>query len=191
MVYEPISLPVKPVTQRNLCGCGLAVLEMVMKYYGAEDTQTEFLSDRRIRKQVENARRGLSEGTIGTLALKRGFSVVIYGEKPRIAKTFFQLGGRLKSVRTHKNLILKCLQRGIPPIVLIPRVSEAYEHEKEEIGHYVVVTGVDHKCQLRVSDPQYTEAPQQEYWNRWSSSLIKIKPILRVHRYETFSGSRK
>jgi ABC-type bacteriocin/lantibiotic exporter with double-glycine peptidase domain len=180
MVCEPISLPVKPVIQRNLCRCGLAALEMVMKYYGTKDTQTEFLSDGRIRKQVKNSRRGLSEGTIGTLALKRGFSVVVYGEKPRIANTFFQLGRRLKSARGDKNLMLKCLGREVSPIVLIPKVSEAYEHEKEEIGHYVVVTGVDHRCRLRISDPQYTEAPKQEYWSLWLSSLIEIKPILRA-----------
>ena len=177
---QPVNLPVNNVKQNSLCGCGLAALEMVLRYYGATDTQTEFLADKRIRRQVQNAGRDLAEGTIGTLGLKRGFSVVIYARKPHIAKTFFRLGGRLKSVRTDKNLILKCLRRGVPPIILIPSVSEAYEHEKEEIGHYVVVTGVNHDCQLRVSDPQYTEAPKQEYWNRWSSSLIEIRPISRV-----------
>ena len=176
---QPVNLPVNNVRQNNLCGCGLAALEMVLKYYGATDTQTEFLADKRIRRQVQNARRGLAEGTIGTLALKRGFNVVIYGEKPRVAKTYLSLGGRLRSIRTDKNLILNCLRRGVPPIVLIPKVSEAYEHEKEEIGHYVVVTGVDHRCRLRISDPQYTEAPKPEYWSRWSSSLIEIKPMLR------------
>jgi Peptidase_C39 like family len=174
---EPVNLQVNNVKQINLCGCGLASLEMVLKYYGATDAQIDFLADKRVRKQVQSAGRGLAEGTIGTLGLKRGFSVIIYGTGPRISKTFFGLGGRLKSVRTDKNLILKCLRRGVPPIILIPSVSEAYEHEKEEIGHYVVVSGVNHDCQLRVSDPQYTEAPEQEYWNRWSSSLIEIRPI--------------
>jgi hypothetical protein len=174
---RPVSLQVNNVKQINLCGCGLASLEMVLNYYGATDAQTDFLADKRVRKQVQSAARGLAEGTIGTLGLKRGFGVVIYGTNPRIGKTFFRLGGRLKSVRTDKNLILKCLTKGVPPIVLIPRVSEAYEHEKEEIGHYVVVIGVDHNCRLKVSDPQYIHAPKQEYWNSWSSSLIEIKPI--------------
>jgi ABC-type bacteriocin/lantibiotic exporter with double-glycine peptidase domain len=187
---QPVNLPVNNIRQKNLCGCGLAALEMVLKYYGATDTQTEFLADKRIRRQVQNAGRGLSEGTIGILALRLGFSAFIYGENPQVAKTYLRLGGTLKNIRTGKNLILKCLRGRVPPIVLIPRVSEAYEHEKEEIGHYVVVTGVDHRCYLRVSDPQYVEAPKQEYWNRWSSSLIEIKPILNVHRCEILPGCR-
>ena len=173
---QPISLPVRNVRQRNICGCGLAALEMVLKYYGATDTQTDFLADKRIRRQVQNARRGLSEGTIGTLALKKGFKVVVYGEKPRLTKAFFQLGGKVKKVKTDQHLILKCLQNGVPPIVLIPKVSESYEHELEEIGHYVVISGFDHKCQPHVIDPQYTQGPRREYWDCWSSSLIEIKP---------------
>jgi hypothetical protein len=166
------------VKQKNICGCGSAALEMVLKYYGASDTQTDFLADKRIKRQVENARRGLSEGTIGTLALKKGFKVVVYGEKPHLTKAFFQLCGKVVKVKTDKRLILKCLQNGVPPIVLIPKVSESYEHEIEEIGHYVVVCGVDHKCHMHVADPQYTQGPRQDYWNQWSSSLIEIKPQL-------------
>jgi len=171
-----MSLPVNCVRQKDICGCGLAALEMVLEYYGAMDTQTKFLVDKRIRRKVQSATRGLSEGTIGTLALTRGFRAIIYGEKPHLTKTFFQLGGKLKKVKTGKRLILKCLRMGAPPIVLIPKVTEAYEHETEENGHYVVISGVDRRCQLHVADPQYTKLPKQDYWNHWSSSLIEIKP---------------
>lgn len=117
----------------------------------------------------------LSEGTIGTLALRRSFKVVIYGVKPRLTKTFLQMGGKVKKIRTDKHLIFKCLRRGVPPIVLIPKVSEAYEYEVEEIGHYVVISGIDHRCHLHVADPQYTQGPKQDYWDHWSSSLIEIR----------------
>ena len=171
-----ISLTVNHVRQKYVCGCGLAALEMVLKYYGATEAQTDFLADKRVKRQVECAERGLNEGAIGTLALRRGFKVVVYGEKPHLSKTFFQLGGKLKRVKTHKNLILRCLQNGVPPIVLIPKVSEAYENESEEIGHYVVPVGIDSRCQLHIVDPQYTQGPKQDYWDRWSSSLIEIRP---------------
>jgi len=173
---KPVSVQVDRIKQKYVCGCGLAALEVVLKYYGVTDTQVDFLADNRIRRQVERADRGLREGTLGILALRRGFKVVIYGEKPHLTKTYFQLGGTLKRVKTDKRLILRCLQLGVPPVVLIPKVSEAYEHEQEEIGHYVVVNGVDDKCQLHVIDPQYTQSPRQDYWNHWSSSLIEIKP---------------
>ncbi|GEM_PF-1083044 len=175
---QPIDLQISHVRQKNICGCGLAALEMVLKYYGASETQTDFLIDRRIKRQVESARRGLSEGTIGTLALKRGFKAVIYGEKPRLTKAFFQLGGKVEKVKTDKQLIINCLRQGVPPIVLIQKVSEAYEQRLEEIGHYVVVSGVDSRYQLQVVDPQYSQGPKQDYWNSWSSSLIEIKPML-------------
>jgi len=173
---EPVNLSVNHVKQKYVCGCGLAALEVVLRFYGATDTQVDFLAGNRIRRQVECADRGLGEGTLGILALRRGFKVVIYGEKPRLTKMYFLLGGTLKRVKTDKLLILKCLQFGVPPIVLIPKVSEAYEHEEEEIGHYVVIGGVDDKCQLHVLDPQYTRSPRQSYWDHWSSSLIEIKP---------------
>lgn len=172
----PVNLPVNHVKQMYVCGCGLAALEVVLKFHGATDTQVDFLVDNRVRRQVESADRGLSEGTLGILALRRGFKVVTYGKKLHLTKRYFQLGGTLKRVKTDKRLILKCLQLGIPPVVLIPKVSEAYEHEKEEIGHYVVISGVDGKCQLHVIDPQYTRSPKQQYWEHWSSSLIEIKP---------------
>jgi len=191
MPCRPMRLSVSPVRQKNLCGCGLAALEIVLGYYGANDTQIDFLADRRVKRLVECSTIGLSEGMLGTLALKRGFRVVIYGEKPRLTKTFLQMGGKVKHVRTGKRLIFSCLRRSVPPIVLIPRVSDAYERQREEIGHYVVIDGRDHNCELHVVDPQYDEGPKQDYWNSWSSSLIAIKPILRVDRYERFSGSRE
>lgn len=151
-------------------------MEMVLRYYGATDTQVDFLSDGRIRRQAECSKIGLSEGTLGTLALKRGFRVTVRGKNPRLTKTFFKLGGEVNQIRTSKCSVMECLRRGIPPIVLIPSVKEAYELEVEEIGHYAVVTGVDRKCRLQIADPQYILHPKQEYWNRWSSSLIEIAP---------------
>ena len=173
---QAIFLPISRVKQRNVCGCGLASLEMVLRYHGATDTQVIFLSDGRIRRQVECSKRGLSEGTLGTLALKRGFHVTVHDENQHLTKTFFRLGGKISHTRTSKCSIMECLRRGIPPIVLIPSVKEAYESEVEEIGHYVVVTGVNSRCSLQIADPQYTLHPKQEYWNRWSSSLIEITP---------------
>jgi len=175
-VCRSISLPVNHIRQENICGCSLASLEMVLKYYGATDSQTDFLADKRLRRQVESVKRGLSEGTIGSLALRRGFKVVIYSLKPRLTRTFFKLGGKIEKTKPSKHLIFKCLRRGIPPIVLIPKVSEPYEHELEEIGHYVVISGIDHRCHLQVADPQYAQGPWQDYWDRWSSSLIEIRP---------------
>jgi len=169
------TIAISPVKQRYTCGCGLAALEMVLKYHGATDAQTDFLADRRIRRLADCSRRGLSEGTLGTLALKRGFHVKIHGKSPRLTKTYFKLDGEVDRTRTSKCSILECLRRGMPPIVLIPSVKGAYEFE-EEVGHYVVVTGVDSKCRLRTADPQYTRPPRQQYWNTWSSSLIEITP---------------
>jgi hypothetical protein len=97
-------------------------------------------------RKVQSAGRGLSEGAIGTPALKRGYKVVVYGKELCLTKTFFQLGGKVKKIKTDEHLILKCLQSGVPSIILIPNVSESYEHELEEIGHYVIISGIDHKC---------------------------------------------
>ena len=108
--------------------------------------------------------------------LKRGFRVIIYGEKLHPSKTFSKLGGKLKKVKTGKHLILNCLRKGVPPIILVPKVNEAYEHESEEIGHYVVIVGIDSRCQFHVVDSQYAQDPRQGYWDRWSSSLIEVKP---------------
>jgi ABC-type bacteriocin/lantibiotic exporter with double-glycine peptidase domain len=174
MPCEPIYLPINFVRQKNICGCGLAALEMIFRYYGAPDTQTEFLREKHIQRLVEKSRRGLSEGTIGTLALRKGFKVTIYGDKPHITKTFLKLGGRVKRMKVDKRLILKSLRRSIPPIVLIPKVSEAYDDEFDEGGHYVVVYGVDDECRLLIADPQYTRNPRVNYWDDWSSSLIEV-----------------
>ena len=173
---KPVSVQVDRIKQKYVCGCGLAALEVVLKYYGVTDTQVDFLADNRIRRQVERADRGLREGTLGILALRRGFKVVIYSLKPRLTRTFFKLGGKIEKTKPSKHLIFKCLRRGIPPVVLIPKVSEPYEHELEEIGHYVVISGIDHRCHLQVADPQYAQGPRQDYWDRWSSSLIEIRP---------------
>jgi len=84
-----IELPIKQVKQINLCGCGLAALEMVLRYRGAHVSQFDFLrSDRRLRKRVEREdSSGLSEAAIGVLALERGFKVSLYGKKLRVSKT--------------------------------------------------------------------------------------------------------
>jgi len=179
VLCQPISLPIDHVRQKNICGCGLAALEMVLRYYGATDTQTDFLENKRIRRLVQNSRRGLSEGTLGTLALRRGFRVVVYGRKPRLTKTFFKLGGRVKRIKTDRHLIFNCLQRGIPPIILIPKVCDAYERKREELGHYVVINRIDHGYRICAVDPQYSHGPDQDYWASWSSSLIEIKPLSR------------
>jgi len=176
---ESIILPVDHIRQKNVCGCGLAAIEMVLKYYGATETQTDFCEDRRISRQVESAKSGLSEGTLGVLALKRGYNAMIIGMRPRLTKTFLRLGGKVRRIKTDKHLIIQCLKKRTPPIVLIPKVSEAYELEREEIGHYVVINGIDSKCKLSIIDPQYTHKPKQEYWDNWSSSIIKIKPANR------------
>lgn len=149
---------------------------MILKYYGATDAQTDLLANGRIGRQVEFSKKGLSEGTLGTIALKRGFHVRIHGQNPRLTKTYFRLGGEFHRTKTSKCSILECLRRGIPPIVLVPSVKEAYEFEVEEIGHYIVVTGVDGRCRLRIADPEYARPPRQQYWNNWSSSLIEIVP---------------
>lgn len=147
-----------------------------MRYYGARGDQLDFLADRRVRRQAESLSRGLSEGTLGILALKRGFEVTIHGESPHLTKTFFKLGGQVRRTKTSKQTILDCLRRQIPPIVLIPSVSEAYLLETEETGHYVVVTGLDDRCRLLVADPEYDQRPRPEYWDCWSSSLIEVFP---------------
>jgi hypothetical protein len=177
---KPIILRVDHIKQKNICGCGLAAIEMVLKYYGAKDTQTDFCKDRRINKQMGRAKGGLSEGTLGVLALKRGYNALIIGLNPRLNKTFHRLGGKVRRIKTDKHSIIECLKKGIPPIVLIPKVSEAYEFEMEEIGHYVVINGIDRKCKLNVKDPQYACMPRQEYWDNWSSNLIEIKPASRI-----------
>lgn len=173
---RPVSLDLRRVKQKNLCDCGLAALEMVLRYYGASDDDVDFLPDRGIGQQVGKIGEGLSEGTIGTLALKRGFNVTIYGQKPRITKTFLTLGGRVVRVGTGKLLISRCLKRGVPPILLIPNVKEAYEKEQQSIPHYVVAQGVDRDCHVLVADPAYRAGPRQRYWNDWSSSLIVVEP---------------
>ena len=117
-----------------------------------------------------------SEGMLGTLALKRGFRVRIWGQKPRLTNAYLKLGGEIDRIKTSTCSILQCVRRGIPPIVLIPSAREVYEHEIEEVGHYVVVTGIDATCRPRIADPQYVHSPSQQYWNKWSSSLIEIMP---------------
>jgi len=173
---QNISLPISPVKQRYTCGCGLAALEMVLKYYGATDAQIDLLADQRIKRLASYSKRGLSEGTLGTLALKLGFHVKIHGENPRLTKTYLKLGGEVDRTKTSKCLILECLRRGVPPIILVPSVKEAYDFEAEEVGHYIVATGVDSKCRLRIADPEYAHPPRQQYWTNWSSSLIEIVP---------------
>jgi len=173
---QAMSLAISPVRQRHTCGCGLAALEMVLKYYGVADTQMDFLADGRIRRLADCSKRGLSEGMLGTLALKRGFRVRIWGQKPRLTNAYLKLGGEIDRIKTSKCSILQCVRRGIPPIVLIPSVREAYEYEIEEVGHYVVVTGIDATCRPRIADPQYAHSPSQQYWNKWSSRLIEIMP---------------
>ncbi|MEM3528269.1 MAG: C39 family peptidase [Candidatus Bathyarchaeia archaeon] len=153
MPCQPVHLPINFVIQKNICGCGLAALEMVFRYYGASETQMDFMKEKHVRNLVERSRKGLSEGTVGTLALRRGFEVTIYGEKPRVTRTFLKLGGRIERMRLDKGSILKSLRRNIPPIVLIPKVSEAYDNEFDEVGHYVVVYGLDNECRLLVADP--------------------------------------
>lgn len=173
---QPVRLNVRRIRQKNLCGCGLAALEMVLRYFGANDANVDFLADRRIRRQVRRAGKGLSEGTIGALALKRGFKVTIYGEKPRVTKTFLSLGGKIRRVKTGKRSIANCLRKGVPPIVLIPSVRESYEDEQENIPHYVVAKAINRDCHVSVADPEYASTPRQDFWDQWASSLIMVEP---------------
>jgi hypothetical protein len=101
--------------------CGLAALEMVLRYYGANVSQLDFLkSDKRLKKSVEIENpQGLSESTLGILAIKRGLRVIFYGLSPRASRTFLKLGGKMVTRRADKQLILKILKLGIPPIVRI------------------------------------------------------------------------
>lgn len=172
-----IEIPIKRVRQINLCGCGLAALEMVLRHYGADVGQLNFLhSDRRLRKRVEREDpRGLSEATVGVLALKRGFEVSLYGEKLRVSKTFLKLGGRIVSGRTDRGLLVALLKKGIPPIARMPNAREAYGEEAERIPHYAVVKGVNQDGTLEVADPWYDKAIPGEYWERWSGSVIAIE----------------
>jgi len=164
---QRIELPIARVRQINVCGCGLAALEMVLRYYGADIDQVDFLrSDRRLQKRVERKDSGgLSESTIGTLALKRGFRVSLYGEKLRVNKTFLKLGGKTYNLRADKKLLLKLLQIGVPPIARVGSVKEAYDEDEEKIPHYVVVKGIDQDCSLKVADPWYDKAVSNQYWS--------------------------
>lgn len=172
-----IQLPIHRVRQINLCGCGLAALEMVLRYYGTDVDQLDFLnSDKRLRKRVElEDPRGLSEATFGVLALKRSFKVTIFGEKLRVSKTFLKLSGRVVRRRTDRQLVLNMLQRGIPPIIKIPDVGKAYGDEAGRIPHYVVVRGVGEDGSLEVADPWYDKTVSREYWDRWIGSIISIE----------------
>ncbi len=172
-----LELPVTRVKQINLCGCGLAALEMVLRYYGADIGQLDFLrSDGRLQRRVEREDpRGLSEATIGVLALKRGFKVILYGDRLRVGKTFLKLGGRVVSKRTDKGTLLELLNRGIPPIVKMPDAGEAYGRGVERIPHYIVVKGVRRNGSLHVADPWYDRTMSGEYWKRWSSSIIAVE----------------
>jgi hypothetical protein len=45
-------LPITHARQISLCGCGLAALEMVVRYYGADVSQL-LGSDKRLQKKVD------------------------------------------------------------------------------------------------------------------------------------------
>ncbi len=175
--FLELELPIARVKQINLCGCGLAALEMVLRYYGADIGQVNFLhSDRRLQRRVEREDpRGLGEATIGVLALKRGFKVTLYGERLRVSKSFLKLHGRVVSKRTGMRLLLKLLKAGIPPIVKIPDPREAYGTEAERIPHYIVVKGIDQHGSLKVADPWYDKTMPKEYWERWHGSIVAVE----------------
>jgi ABC-type bacteriocin/lantibiotic exporter with double-glycine peptidase domain len=171
-----LHLPIRRVQQVNPCGCGLAALEMVLRYYGADVQQLDFLSsDESLRNFVEREdSRGLPEAEIGLLALKRGFKVTIYGENLKVPKTFLSLGGKLVRKHTNSGMILRLLRKGVPPIVRLPSAEEAYGKDFEDTPHYVVVTG-GHKDNLEVADPAYEKRIPKEYWSRWNGSIIAIE----------------
>ncbi|MFQ5761507.1 MAG: C39 family peptidase [Candidatus Bathyarchaeia archaeon] len=172
-----IELPITRVKQINLCGCGLAALEMVLRYHGADVGQLDFLTaDKRLRRRVQRKDpRGLSESTVGILALKRGFAVTLYGRRLRVSKTFLKLGGKVNLRRTSKRLILRLLNEGIPPIVKIPSARKAYQSPAERIPHYVVVKGVDQEGNLQTADPWYDTSIPRSYWEGWSSTIISVE----------------
>ena len=176
-----IELPIKQVKQINLCGCGLAALEMVLRYRGAHVSQFDFLrSDRRLRKRVEREdSSGLSEAAIGVLALERGFKVSLYGKKLRVSKTFLKLGGKVIRKEMSKQLLLELLKDGIPPIVKVPNAGEAYGKEEGRIPHYVVVKGTHHDGSFDVADPWYEKEISREYWDRWSSNVVAVEGRIR------------
>jgi len=173
---KTVRLRIRRIRQKNLCGCGLSALEMVLRYYGATERQVDFLKDHVIRRQVNTlTKRGLNEAVIGVLALERGFKATLYGTRIRPTKRFLELGGRVRRVKTGKRTILSCLRRGIPPIVRIPSVKEAYE-QRDWFGHYVVVKGVSRRGDLEVADPWYDDPVREGYWEGWSNSLMAISP---------------
>lgn len=172
-----LHLRIRLAQQINPCGCGLAALEMVLRYYGADAGQLDFLnSDKRLRNFVEREDpRGLPEAKIGVLALKRGFKVVIYGENPKATKTFPKLGGKLIPRHTDLRMILGLLRKGVPAIVRLPSAEEAYGKDVETTPHYVVVRGRSQNGALEVADPSYDKRIPREYWSRWDSSITVIE----------------
>jgi len=176
-----IRLKVPLLHQKNWCACGLAAINMVMRFHRFHITEPELernpLCERRFLDRL-----GFNPGRLGRIALSYGFKTTIIDCDPSvIGKMFTGEGGKHRVRDPNVRDIDRSLDKGIPLVACIPDKSDAFPYSNSRGSHWVVIRARAGGNYL-INDPapwRRATRCRPGYWREWACSLIRIEPTAR------------
>jgi hypothetical protein len=172
-----IELPVPVIRQQNWASCGLAAINMCMRYLGLVITEKGLAANRLVRPEFLR-RHGFGPGRLGRIALSYSFDVTIIDADPRdVGSLFVREGGRWIPRDPNRRDIETALREGVPVTACIPDKSEAFENCTHRGSHWVVVRGIA-DGEFLIHDPApWRKATRCKpgYWDSWACSMIVVR----------------
>lgn len=170
-----IILDVPVLRQMNWASCGLASVNMAMRFHGLVVSEPA-LEKHTLVGERYLCRYGFGPGRLGRIALSFGFDVTMIDPVPRDVGTRFAAeGGRWVRRSPGRDDILRALREGLPSVVCIPDTSEAFGGTRHG-SHWVIVRGVS-RGEFLIHDPAPWRRARRcapGYWRDWNCSMMVI-----------------
>lgn len=168
-------LDVPILRQVNWASCGLASVNMAMRYLGLVVSERALERHKLVHERYLR-HYGFGPGRLGRIALSFGFDVTMIDAELRdVGRRFTAEGGRWVRREPNRRDILKALQGGRPAVVCIPDTSEAFGGTRHG-SHWVVVRGV-RDDEFLIHDPAPWRRARRcmpGYWRDWGCSMMVV-----------------
>ena len=172
-----IILDVPILRQMNWTSCGLASVNMAMRYHGLVVTERALEKHPLVQERFLR-RFGFGPGRLGRIALSFGFAVTLIDADLRdVGARFAAEGGDWVRREPNRRDILRALREARPVVACIPDTSEAFGGTRHG-SHWVVVRGV-RGGELLIHDPAPWRRARRcvpRYWREWGCSMMVIGP---------------
>lgn len=174
---KDVALDVPVIRQQNWASCGLAALNMAMRFHGLVVTEKGLEANRLVGAELLR-RFGFGPGRLGRVALSYGFDVTIVDPAPRdVGRMFVRDGGRWVRRAPSRRDIEAALRDGVPAVVCIPDKADAFENCNHHGSHWVTVIG-RRRGELLIHDPApWRKATRCKpgYWDGWNCTMIAVR----------------